>query len=85
MDSVLKALVVFLVLFVLIRLSGRRTLAELSTFDFILFLIIGGATQRALVGEDYSLTNAFIVVVTLILADISVCLLYTSPSPRDRS
>ena len=75
MDSVLKALVVFLVLFVLIRLSGRRTLAELSTFDFILFLIIGGATQRALVGEDYSLTNAFIVVVTLILADIGVGLL----------
>lgn len=75
MDSVFKALVVYLVLFLLIRISGRRTLAELSTFDFILFLIIGGATQRALVGQDYSLTNAFIVVATLIVADIGVGLL----------
>ena len=72
MDSVLKALLVYLVLWLLIRLSGRRTLAELSTFDFILFLIIGGATQRALIGQDYSLTNAFVVIATLIVVDILV-------------
>lgn len=72
MDSVLKALVVYFVLWLLIRLAGRRTLAELSTFDFILFLIIGGATQRALIGQDYSLINAFVVVTTLIVVDILV-------------
>ncbi len=75
MDSVLKALAVYFVLWLLVRLSGRRTLAELSTFDFILFLIIGGATQRALAGQDYSLINAFIVVTTLIVTDIIVGLL----------
>jgi uncharacterized membrane protein YcaP (DUF421 family) len=72
MDSVLKALVVYLVLWLLIRLSGRRTLAQLSTFDFILFLVIGGATQRALIGQDYSLVNAFVVITTLIVIDILV-------------
>jgi uncharacterized membrane protein YcaP (DUF421 family) len=72
MDSVFKALVVYVVLWLLIRLAGRRTLAELSTFDFILFLIIGGATQRALIGQDYSLTNAFVVVTTLIVTDILI-------------
>jgi uncharacterized membrane protein YcaP (DUF421 family) len=72
MDSVFKALVVYFVLWLLIRLSGRRTLAELSTFDFILFLIIGGATQRALIGQDYSLINAFVVVTTLIVTDILI-------------
>src|SRR3954468_6606400 len=75
MDSVLKALLVYLVLWLLIRLSGRRTLAELSTFDFILFLIIGGATQRALIGQDYSLINAFVVITTLIVVDILIGLL----------
>ena len=75
MDSVFKALAVYFVLWLLIRLSGRRTLAELSTFDFILFLIIGGATQRALAGQDYSLINAFIVVTTFIVTDIIVGLL----------
>lgn len=72
MDSVLKALLVYSVLWLLIRLAGRRTLAELSTFDFVLFLIIGGATQRALIGQDYSLINAFVVVATLIVVDILV-------------
>jgi uncharacterized membrane protein YcaP (DUF421 family) len=72
MDSVIKALLVYIVLWLLIRVAGRRTLAELSTFDFILFLIIGGATQRALIGQDYSLINAFIVVTTLIVVDILV-------------
>ena len=75
MDSVFKALGVYFVLFLLIRISGRRTLAELSTFDLILFLIIGGATQRALVGQDYSLINAFLVITTLIVTDIAVGLL----------
>ena len=75
MDSVLKALLVYLVLWLLIRISGRRTLAELSTFDFILFLVIGGATQRALIGQDYSLTNAFVVIATLIVVDIAVGIL----------
>jgi uncharacterized membrane protein YcaP (DUF421 family) len=72
MDSVLKALLIYVVLWLLIRISGRRTLAELSTFDFILFLIIGGATQRALIGQDYSLINAFVVITTLIVIDILV-------------
>jgi|tagenome__1003787_1003787.scaffolds.fasta_scaffold20915526_2 uncharacterized membrane protein YcaP (DUF421 family) len=75
MDSVLKAVVIYVVLWLLIRISGRRALAELSTFDFILFLVIGGATQRALIGQDYSLTNAFIVITTLIVVDIIVGLL----------
>ena len=72
MDSVLKALLIYVVLWLLIRISGRRTLAELSTFDLILFLIIGGATQRALIGQDYSLINAFVVITTLIAIDILV-------------
>ena len=72
MDSVFKALIVYVVLWLVIRVTGRRTLAELSPFDFILFLIIGGATQRALIGQDYSLINAFIVVATLIVTDILV-------------
>jgi uncharacterized membrane protein YcaP (DUF421 family) len=72
MDSVLRAIVVYFVLWLLIRLAGRRTLAEISTFDFILFLIIGGATQRALIGQDYSLINAFVVISTLIVIDILV-------------
>lgn len=66
MDSVLRATAVYLVLLVLFRLSGKRTLAEVTTFDFILLLIISEATQQAMVGSDNSMTNAFLLVATLV-------------------
>jgi uncharacterized membrane protein YcaP (DUF421 family) len=75
MDTVIRAVLIFFVLWTLIRLSGRRTIGELSAFDLILFLVIGGAVQRALVGQDYSLTTAFIIVSTLIALDAGLSLI----------
>jgi uncharacterized membrane protein YcaP (DUF421 family) len=72
MDSVIRATIVFFLLWAILRISGRRTLGEMTAFDFVLFLIIGGATQRALIGQDYSLINAFVVISTLIVLDILV-------------
>src|SRR6187397_3495867 len=75
MDSVVKAVIVYLGLWLLIRLTGRRSLGQLTAFEFVLFLIIGGATQRALLGQDYSLTNAFVVIATLVGMDILLSLI----------
>jgi uncharacterized membrane protein YcaP (DUF421 family) len=72
MDSVIKSLVVYFVLWLVIRSTGRRTLGQLTVFDFILFLIIGGAAQRALMAQDYSLTHAFLVITTFVIIDIAV-------------
>jgi uncharacterized membrane protein YcaP (DUF421 family) len=74
METVIRAFVVYFALWALVRISGRRTLGELSAFDLILFLVIGGATQRALVGQDYSLTTALIIIATLIALDVLVSL-----------
>ncbi|HWH87748.1 MAG TPA: YetF domain-containing protein [Pseudomonas sp.] len=75
MDSVLRALAMYLALMVLFKIAGRRSLAELTTFDFVLLMIIGEATQQALLGDDFSLTNAFLVIVTLIAIDVGLSLL----------
>jgi len=75
MDSVLRALVMYLALMVLFKIAGRRSLAELTTFDFVLLMIIGEATQQALLGDDFSLTNAFLVIITLIAIDVGFSLL----------
>ena len=66
MESVLRAAIVYVFLLVLFRLAGKRTLSDVTTFDFVLLLIISEATQQALLGEDFSLTNAFLVITTLI-------------------
>jgi uncharacterized membrane protein YcaP (DUF421 family) len=72
MDSVIKATIVFFALWAIIRISGRRTLGEMTAFDFVLFLVIGGSTQRAITGQDYSLTNALLLVVTFVVLDVGL-------------
>jgi uncharacterized membrane protein YcaP (DUF421 family) len=80
MDTIFKAIIIYLLLWLLIRVSGRRTLAQMNAFDFILLLIIGGATQRALTSEDYSLTNALLIVMTLVSLDVGMTFMeITSP------
>jgi len=74
-DSVLRAAVIYLFLVVVLRLAGRRTLSEITTFDLVLLLIISEATQQALLGEDHSMTNAFLVILTLVAIDIGLSLL----------
>lgn len=66
METVIKATLVYLFLLLLFRLSGKRTLAEVTPFDLILLLIISEAVQSALVDSDNSLTNAFLLVTTLV-------------------
>ena len=70
MNPVLRAVTMFAILWIVFRISGRRTLAEITTFDFILLLIIGDATQQALIGDDYSIASAAMVIVTLVLLDL---------------
>lgn len=74
MGAVLRAVAVYLFLFILFRLAGKRSLAQITTFDFILLLIISEATQNAMIGNDYSLTNGFLVIMTLVGIDIALSL-----------
>jgi uncharacterized membrane protein YcaP (DUF421 family) len=74
MDAILRALSIYFFLLLLFRAAGRRTLSQATTFDFVLLLIIGEATQQAMLGEDFSLTNSFLVILTLIFTDILLSL-----------
>src|SRR5687767_14093655 len=74
MDAVIRAAAIYVVLLIVFRLAGRRTLSDITTFDFVLLLIIGEATQQALLGNDFSVTNAIIVIVTLVLLDVILSL-----------
>lgn len=75
MESVIRAAVVYAFLWLVFRMSGRRTLAEMTLFDFVLVLIISESVQEALIGDDRSLTNAGLVVLTLVAINIALSLL----------
>jgi uncharacterized membrane protein YcaP (DUF421 family) len=75
MESVVRAVCIYGVLLVLFRLMGNRSLGQISTFDFVLLLIISEAIQNGMVGNSYSLTNAFVLVITLVIIDVGLSLL----------
>ncbi|MCG6539638.1 DUF421 domain-containing protein [Pseudomonas sp. KSR10] len=75
MESVLRAAAIYLVVLVIFRISGRRTLSQITTFDFVLLLIIGEATQQALLGDDFSVVNAVLIIVSLVTFDILISLI----------
>jgi len=70
MDAVLRGLFMYLFLLVIFRIAGRRTVGEMTSFDFVLLLIISEATQNAMIGNDYSVTNGALVITTLVGLDI---------------
>lgn len=75
MTSILHSAVVYLGLLLVFRIAGKRTLSEITTFDFVLLLIISEGVQQALIGQDDSLTNAALIVATLVGLDVGFSLL----------
>lgn len=68
---VVRATVVYVVLFALIRLSGKHTLGELSIFDLIVVIVLGSSVRTSLLGDDKSLPGGLIVVVVLLALDFA--------------
>lgn len=75
MDTVLRGIAVYLMVLVIFRLAGRRAMGSMTTFDFVLTLIISETLQQALIGEDHSMTAAALLVVTLVGADVAMSVL----------
>ena len=70
METVLRGASVYVVLLLIMRFSGRRSLAQSTPFDFVLLLIIAETTQQALLGDDFSIANAVVLIVTLSVVDL---------------
>lgn len=77
MDSVLRALAIYAAILLMTRISGRRTLSDVTLFDFVLVLLVAETAQQAMVGGDGSFTNALVLMATLILTDVILSLAKT--------
>lgn len=84
METFYRTAAVYLFLLVLFRLLGKRTISELTTFDFILLLIISEATQNALIGDDNSLVTGMAVILILVLLDLALSILKSRSRLVDR-
>ena len=60
MDIVLRSIVVFLFIWVLMRIVGRRELSNMQPFDLIIIIVIGDLVQQAATQQDMSVTGAIL-------------------------
>jgi uncharacterized membrane protein YcaP (DUF421 family) len=65
MDLVLRAVIIFLLVFAFTRVLGRRELSTLQPFDFVLLVVIGDLIQQGVTQNDLSVTGVLIVVCTI--------------------
>lgn len=68
-EQILRASALYFALLVIFRLAGKHTLAGITSFDFVLLLIIGEAADQAILGKDSSLSSAVMVMLTLVTLD----------------
>lgn len=66
MDVVIRATIAFAVLYGLLRLLGKRELAEMTPFEFVGLVVLGDLVQQGVTHGDTSLTGATIAVSTFL-------------------
>lgn len=65
-EKVLRTVAVYVLLLLLLRLAGKRDLAQLNTFDFVVLLLLSNVVQNAVIGPDDSLWGGAIGAAVLI-------------------
>jgi uncharacterized membrane protein YcaP (DUF421 family) len=65
MDIVLRAAVVYIVIYALIRVLGRRELSKMEPFDLIILVVIADLVQQGVTQQDYSVTGAVLAIATI--------------------
>lgn len=80
MDIVARAAIMFAVLYVLLRLMGKRELGQLTPFELVVMIVLGDLIQQGVTHNDFSLTGALLAVSTFaFLAIVMSWLTYLSP------
>jgi uncharacterized membrane protein YcaP (DUF421 family) len=72
MDLVLRTIVAFAAILLLTRIMGRRELSSMEPFDLILLIVLGDLIQQGVTQNDFSVTGALIVIMTIGLLTVFV-------------
>jgi uncharacterized membrane protein YcaP (DUF421 family) len=71
-EKMLRPTIIYLFLVVVLRIFGKRELAQLNPFDLVVLLSLSNTVQNAIIGEDNSLTGGLIGALTLLLVNYIV-------------
>jgi uncharacterized membrane protein YcaP (DUF421 family) len=65
-EKVIRTVAVYLGVLLLLRLAGKRDLAQLNTFDLVVLLLLSNVVQNAVIGDDNSLLGGLVGALTLV-------------------
>ena len=72
MESILRGAATYLAVWLIFRLTGKRSLAQITTFDAVLLLIISETAQSALSDNNNSFTNTILLIMTMLGMDVAL-------------
>jgi uncharacterized membrane protein YcaP (DUF421 family) len=80
LEKIIRPILVYLALIILLRVFGKRELAQLNPFDLVVLLSLSNTVQNAIIGDDNSLSGGIIGAATLLTVNwLVVRVLYSSP------
>jgi uncharacterized membrane protein YcaP (DUF421 family) len=83
-EKVLRTVAVYFGIAILLRLAGKRDLAELNSFDLVVMLLLSNVVQNAIIGDDLSLTGGLLGALVLIVVNAIVVRLTSWFEPLHR-
>jgi uncharacterized membrane protein YcaP (DUF421 family) len=76
-EKILRTVIVYALVTVIFRITGKRGLASMNTFDFIVLFVLSNVLQNAIIGNDTSLIGGVIGAVTLVAVNAGLNRLIT--------
>ncbi len=83
-EKVLRTILVYLGILLLLRVAGKRDLAQLNTFDLVVLLLLSNVVQNAVIGNDNSLLGGMLGAATLVAVNSLVVRVARRSDPVDR-
>src|SRR5438128_3996620 len=72
LEKIIRPILIYLVLVVLLRIFGKRELAQLNPFDLVVLLSLSNTVQNAIIGDDNSVSGGIIGAFTLLFVNYVV-------------
>jgi uncharacterized membrane protein YcaP (DUF421 family) len=83
-ETVLKVIAIYVFVLVGLRVLGKREFAELTPLHLVTLLLIPEIASQAMVGEDFSLTNALVGITTVFVIVFLLSAIVHTSKPAEK-
>ena len=82
LEKIIRPVVIYLLLVFALKSFGKRILAQLNPFDFVVLLTLSNTVQNAIIGNDTSLSGGILGAAALLGINYVLVRMHTGARPR---